>query len=102
MNPNPYEPPKMPPETTGRAVKRGMGAITIILLTPLAVAIAFGASCTAVSAYVNATYSEELITRSFASRVWIVSAWLVFLIPPLATLVGMLWWSVRAVRRAQR
>ncbi len=100
MDPNPYESPKTPVETTGKAVKRGMGAVAIILLTPLAVAIAFGASCTAVSAYVNATFSSVEGPSVFAAWAWVISAWLVFLLPPLATLAGMLWWLVRATRRA--
>src|SRR5262245_32469283 len=53
-DPNPYEPPREPePLTTGKVVKRGVGVGVILLLTPLAVLIAFGASCAATYAFLN-------------------------------------------------
>lgn len=98
MEPNPYESPKGP---TANVVKRGLGVVAIICLTPVAVAIAFGGSCTAVSTYVNATLpgmEGDISSAEFFA--WVVSAWAVFLLPPVATLAVMVWWAVRVHRRS--
>jgi hypothetical protein len=38
-------------------------------------------------------------TGTFQSWVWFISALSLFLLPPVATLAGMLWWTARALRR---
>src|SRR5437764_1166861 len=46
--PNPYEPPREPePLTTGKVVKRSVGVAAVIVLTPPAMIVAIGISCTA-------------------------------------------------------
>ena len=103
MDENPYKSPSEPVAmTTGKVVKRGLGVGAILLLTPVAIAIAFGASCTAVVAYMDATFlSVEGSTRGWINA-WVISAWFIFLLPPVATLAGMIWWAVRVHRRGKR
>jgi len=101
MDQNPYESPREPQPTIGK-VKRGLGVGAILLLTPVAIAIAFFTSCTALSAYMNATFhGVEGSTKGWVNA-WVFSAWVVFLLPPLATLTGMIWWAVRAYHRSKR
>jgi Na+-transporting NADH:ubiquinone oxidoreductase subunit NqrD len=89
--PNPYEPPQTPdPLTAGKIVKRGLGVVTILLLTPVAVGIATAGSCAAVFPVLDAVVPQGAYGQAF------VLGWLVFLTPPVLTLIGMLWWAVRA------
>jgi hypothetical protein len=95
--PNPYEPPQTPePLTTGMVVKRGLGVVTILLLTPVAVGIAAAGSCAAVFPVLDAAVPPGAYDQTF------VLGWLVFLSPPLLTLIGMLWWAILAGRNRSR
>jgi hypothetical protein len=104
MDENPYQSPRDPVAmTTSKVVKRGLGVGAILLLTPVAIAIASGGSCAAVIAYVGATLPGiEGSTNRWLINAWIVSGWSVFLLPPVATLAGMIWWAVQAHRRAKQ
>lgn len=95
MEPNPYEPPREPePLTTGKVLKRGLGVGTIILLTPLAVAITFGASCAATYAVLDL----PAINKAGLGTV-IVAGFAVFLTPPVAVLIAMISWAIRSHHR---
>ena len=86
--PNPYEPPREPePLKTGRVIKRGMGLMTLLILTPLAVGIAALISCGATGIFVTATLSKN------GSNIQIVTVagWIIFLTPPVLAFLGMLW-----------
>jgi hypothetical protein len=74
----------------------------ILLLTPVALAIAFGGSCAAVVAYVDATLPYVGEESSEAFWAYIISAWAVFLLPPVFTLAGMIWWALCVHRRNKR
>jgi len=90
---NPYESPKSEqPLKPGQIVKRGLGVATILLLTPVAVAIATRASCAATMLVVDA-----LPGRQYALA--FVVGWLVFLVPPILVLAGMVWWARRTYLR---
>ena len=94
--PNPYEPPQMPePLKPAQVAKRGLGVAAILLLTPVAVGIAMAGSCAAVDPVVNSVPPGEYL-RAF------VLGWVVFLIPPGLTLIGMLRWAMRTHRRSQQ
>jgi cbb3-type cytochrome oxidase subunit 3 len=67
----------------------------ILMLTPLAVLIAFGGSCAATHAFVNTSIFSEDYGMVF------VVAFLIFLIPPAVVLIGMIWWAVRTHSRAK-
>ena len=87
-DPNPYEPPQTPePLTTEKVVKRGLGVVAILLLTPLAVAIAGGISCAAGMAFLGSTGKETDATVGTACAI--------SFIPPALVLIGMLWWAVK-------
>jgi len=94
---NPYESPRTPePLTKGTIAKRVIGVGAIVALTPFAVLIAFGASCAAVNAYVNATLPRmEAVGGGWLFGIWFISAWSVFLLPPAIVLGAMIWWAVR-------
>ena len=94
MEPNPYESPKVPePLTAGAVVRRSIGAGTILLLTPVAVIIAFGGSCAATNAFVS--------TNLFDLGTAIFVGFSIFLIPPAVVLIGMIWWAGRENARAK-
>jgi hypothetical protein len=94
--PNPYEPPRESEQlTTGKVVKRGIGVGVILLLTPLAVLIAFGASCAAVNVFMDRFVEKPLFGNAF-----VVVAFSIFLLPPAITLVGMIWWASATYRRS--
>lgn len=98
MDQNPYESPReAKPLTTGKIVKRALGVSAILLLTPLAVAIAFGLSCVAT----DAVASLPVVNDGGLERV-IVVALAVFLIPPAVVLVGMIAWAIRTHLRNSR
>ena len=100
MEQNPYESPREPGTlTAGQIVKRGLGVGAILALTPVAVGIAFCASCAAFNAYFDATFPGLEETSPGDMRAWIISAWSVFLLPPAVTVVGMISWALRAYRR---
>jgi hypothetical protein len=96
-NPNPYQPPRTTdPLTTVKAVKRGVGLLVILLLTPVAVVITGGISCAAGATYFNAFGNltgppdHGLVALS------------IFLVPPILVLLGMLGWAVaRSMKRAE-
>ena len=89
--PQPYESPREEkPLTTISVVKRSIGAGVILLLTPVAVLVAGGLSCAAAVDYVDSSLSGEN---------WgdvMLVAWSIFLLPPVAVLIGMIWWAVRS------
>ncbi|QDU29739.1 hypothetical protein ETAA8_48540 [Anatilimnocola aggregata] len=90
MEQNPYESPRVPePLTTSTVIKRTISVTLILLLTPLAVGIAFGGSCAATIAFVDSSAFGEDYGMVF------VVASSIFLIPPVAVLVGMVWWASR-------
>jgi uncharacterized BrkB/YihY/UPF0761 family membrane protein len=101
MEQNPYEAPKEgEPLKPVQVAKRGLGFVAILLLTPLAVAIAFGVSCTAASKFVDATLPcFQGNASTFTSWAWFISTLALFLVPPVATFAGMIWWAARALRR---
>jgi hypothetical protein len=91
--PNPYEPPQRPgPLKPVQIVKRGLGVVTVLLLTPVAVLITGSASC-AVSA-VTMNLSGNFLPGTVDLTV--------FIAPPLLVLVAMLWWAVRTYRRQRQ
>ena len=88
---NPYQSPReSDPLAKKPPVKRAIGVGTILLLTPLAVLIAGGASCAAAVAIVDS--SSDI-------NVAITVGMIVFLAPPVLALVAMIWWAVRASKR---
>jgi hypothetical protein len=92
---NPYESPTTPEAmTTGKVVKRGLGVGAILLLTPVAVGIAFGGSCAATN-LVLAVLSDNQLGLSTVIGIGLA----VFLIPPAAVLVAMLGWAIRTHRK---
>lgn len=92
---NPYEPPQAPrPIQPGQIAKRGLGVAAILLLTPVAVGIAGLASCGATNEFVNANYNT-----SMSIEMLIVVGLGIFLIPPLATFIAMIWWAIRTHQR---
>jgi len=98
MEPNPYEPPRQPePLTTEQQVKRGLGVGAILLLTPVAVGIAFGGSCLTTMAV-----AESPVLNNADMNTAITVAILVFLTPPALVLVAMVWWAVHAARRDRK
>jgi hypothetical protein len=74
---------------TRAAVKRGLGVGAILLLTPLAVLVAFGVSCAATMVIVESPLVNNLNQA-------IVVGLAVFVGPPVVVLGGMIWWAVRA------
>jgi hypothetical protein len=96
-DPSPYQPPQSPdPLSTAKAVKRGVGLLVILLLTPVAVVITGGISCAAGATYFNAFGNLKgppdhgLVALS------------IFLIPPILVLLGMLGWAIaRSIKRAE-
>jgi hypothetical protein len=97
LEPNPYESPRSgEPLTKGTTIKRSIGAGAILLLTPIAVAIAFGASCAATYAVLSTSFFGNNYGLAF------IVGWSIFLIPPVAVLLGMIWLAIRARRRIRR
>jgi hypothetical protein len=91
-DPNPYEPPRaLVPLTKGQVVKRGLGLVALLLLTPLAVGIAALVSCGITGVFVGATLKRD------GSNVGVVSVvgWILFLIPPVTAFFWMLWLAGR-------
>lgn len=90
-DPNPYTPPQVPdPLTTTTVVKRGLGLVVILLLTPVAVVVTGGISCAAGAAYFNQFGNEsDPLMRGDPLAV----AMSIFLVPPLIVLVAMLGWA---------
>lgn len=96
MEQNPYESPRVPtPQTPHTVVRRAIGVAAILMLTPLAVLIAFGGSCLATRAFANSP------TPGLDLGSVIAIAFSIFLIPPAAVLIGMIWWAVRTHSRAK-
>jgi len=95
---NPYESPQADkPVTTRQLIRRALGVGTILLVTPVAVGIAFGGSCAATNMFlalpwVNKMSLNELIGFGLA----------VFLIPPVIVLVAMVGWAIWTYRRNKR
>ena len=88
-DPNPYTPPLVPdPLTTTKVVKRGLGLVVILLLTPLAVVITGGISCLAGARYFEANSHDPGAYDPLAI------AMVIFLAPPLFVLFTMLGWAV--------
>lgn len=92
MKPNPYEPPRES-KPTAKSVKRGIGVGAILLLTPFAVLIAFGASCAATIAFVESPIGGH----NFILVLLICLA--IFSIPPILVLIAMIWWAERVRKR---
>ena len=95
--PNPYESPHTgQPLAPVQVVKRGIGAATILLLTPVAVLITGGISCGASILYtdsVSAPASPPILRLNDVGLA-------IFLVPPAAVLIGMIVWAIRAYRRS--
>jgi hypothetical protein len=90
-DPNPYEPPRESElVTTAKVIKRGIGVGLILLLTPIAVLVAFGASCALTIAVVDSPLFGQNYGLVF------VVGWSIFLLPPMIVLAGMIWWAIRA------
>ena len=88
--PNPYEPPRVnEPLRRQQITKRIIGAATIASFTPVAVGIAFLASCGVSLATMNVV--SEIGSQSF--RLTVVSGLVTFLVPPLLTWIAMIWWA---------
>ncbi len=88
-DPNPYTPPQVPdPLTTTKVVKRGVGLVVLLLLTPVAVIITGGISCAAGAMYFEA-HSHDPPPGYDPLAV----AMAIFLAPPLFVLVAMLGWA---------
>jgi hypothetical protein len=87
---NPYEPPReVEPLTTGKLVKRGIGIVTILLLSPVAIFAAFFVSC-AVAWTATGAHIDEPEPPLF---------WVITLIPTALVAVGMVIYAVRVLRR---
>lgn len=83
-DPNPYESPQAAePMSVGTVAKRAGGIGLILMLTPLAVIIAFGGSCAA------ALLTPDISNRSIGYAV----GFLMFLGIPLGVLVAMTSWA---------
>src|SRR5690242_9927224 len=99
MEQNPYESPKVPNSRKPSSVlRRSIGAVVILLLTPVAVAIAFGGSCAATFAILNTNIFGQNYGLAF------LVGWSIFLIPPALVLVAMVWWfrvQLRSERASQ-
>jgi hypothetical protein len=90
--PNPYEPPREPePLATGKVVKRGVGVVAILLLTPVATFAALFATCTPMFAL---TYP--------AGPGWPDEVTLTVLFGPAGVvLAAMLIWAVRTAMKRE-
>src|SRR5262245_16395634 len=93
MDPNPYDPPREPqPLSAGKIAKRGLGVGAIILLMPLAVAIAIGGSCAATYALLSIPVIRE-------SRLIVTVMLAIFVVPPGMVLAAMIRWAIRTHRK---
>jgi hypothetical protein len=95
MATNPYESPKVPQPVQRRPLlRRSVGGALILLLTPVAIAIAYGGSCAATNAFLD--------TNVFGQNYGLVAlvGFSIFLIPPIVVFIGMVWWF-RAYMRAK-
>ena len=96
--PNPYESPKSgQPLKSVQVVKRGIGVVTILLLTPVAVGIAFAASCGDTTVFVSVVPQRPDLLLAV-----IMAAYAIFFVPPLIALIVMIVWAVRAYSRSSR
>ena len=77
---NPYEPPRSVPDekASPSAVKQVVGVGTILLLTPIAIGVAFFTSCIAVE------FSVDPMIRWWGFDVAIPFGLTIFLLPPVA------------------
>jgi len=94
--PNPYQPPQEPePLTTRKGVKRGVGVVLIVALTPVAVFVAFFISCFA------AIWSTEpmLNGRSRDAQASQTAFNVIMYVPPVVVGIGMLIWALFSRRR---
>ena len=97
MDENPYKPPQeQEPLTTGKVAKRGLGVGAIILLTPVAVAIAFGATCAAAYAV-----SPLVVAMPAAAQVITSAVIVLFVVLPGMVLTAMIRWAMRTHRRGR-
>ena len=88
--PNPYEPPReTEPLTTGKAVKRSVGLIAVLVLTPAAIFATFFVSC-AVAWTATGAAIDEPEPPLF---------WAITLAPTSLVAAGMLVWAIRAILR---
>ena len=93
---NPYEPPQADePAPLKKIVKRGLGAATLAMLTPLAVIITGAISCV-----VAAQYPAESANSSGGYP--IVAVLLIWLIPPALVFAVMFYFIIRARRKQRR
>ena len=108
MDPNPYESPRdpeqelraknrtrKPQQPAKRSLKRPLGAMAILLLTPLAVFLAAGISCAATYGFVDSAYPSVDV------QTIVVVAWTIFLLPPIAVFIGMLWFAFHVLVRTK-
>jgi len=87
-DPNPYEPPREPePLTAAKAAKRGIGIVTILVLSPLAIFATLFVSCT-VGWIASGTPIDEPEPPLF---------WVITLVPTALVAAGALFWSIRAI-----
>jgi hypothetical protein len=86
-DPNPYESPKIRQPKRAKIAKQTIGVTAVILLTPIALAIALTASCGATWGFV------DLVAPNYAVATF--GGWAIFLVPPVVTLAFMIWWARR-------
>jgi len=98
VEPNPYESPKADePLKSAQVVKRGLGVVAILLLTPVAVAVAFGGSCAATNGFLSSRFFNRLFGQELGLVILVGLS--IFLIPPIVVLIGMLRWAIATKRR---
>lgn len=98
---NPYESPKNPRvrEQPLAMVKKTVGFMTLVVLTPIAVLIATGLSCLAVFPTVELV-GQATRHLGDAHYTWMIFAgWAMFLIPPIIVLIAMARWGVLTYHR---
>jgi hypothetical protein len=92
--PNPYEPPREPePLTTEKVVKRGIGVVAIVLLTPVAAFATFFVSC--LVAISTTTSPIQIEPPPDAPRSSEAVFWALTLIPTSVVTAAMLFWAAR-------
>ena len=88
---NPYEPSRVTQPARRRVAKKTIGLTAVLLLTPVAVAIAALGSCG-----ITFVVVDSIPMNDYAAAFAI--GWLVFLLPPITAFVGMMFWARREHR----
>src|SRR5262245_45814207 len=98
--PNPYEAPREPePTTTRKAVKRTVGVVVILALTPLAGFVTFFVSCVVALSTTNPIVIPA--PPPGTPRPSIAVFWLMTLVPTSIVVIAMLALTFRLLRRQQ-